>query len=56
MSSNMDEKRHKIFKKKDEIDESPDDSTDVFHRNMLERYSYIDCPNKHFKNDRYCQL
>ena len=29
-NSNMPEKRYKIFKKKDEIDELPDDSTDIF--------------------------
>ena len=54
LSSNMPEKRYKIFKKKDKIDELPDDSTDKFHRNMLVRY--IDCPNEHFKNGRYGQI
>ena len=42
------EKRYKIFKKKAETDELPDDSTDIFQRNMLDRC--IDRPNEHFKN------
>ena len=37
LNSNMLEKRYKIFKKKDKIDELPDDSTDIFQRNMLDR-------------------
>ena len=54
LNSKMLKKRYKIFKKKDEIDELPDDSTDIFQRNMLDRY--IDRPNKHFKNGRYRQI
>ena len=42
------EKRYKIFKMKAETDELPDDSTDIFQRNMLDRC--IDRPNEHFKN------
>ena len=48
LSSNMPEKRYKIFKKKDENNELHDDSTDIFLRNMLD--IYIDHPNEHFKN------
>ena len=54
LNSNIPEKRHKIFKKKDEIDELPDDNTDIFQRTMLDRY--IDSPNEHFKNGRYRQI
>ena len=54
LNSNMLKKHYKIFKKKDEIDELPDDSTDLFQRNMLDRY--IDRPSKHFKNGRYRQI
>ena len=54
LNSNMLEKRYKIFKKKDKIDELLDDSTDIFQRNMLDRY--IDRPNEHFKNGRYRQI
>ena len=50
----MPKKRYKIFKKKDEIDELPNDSTDLFQRNMLDRY--IDRPNEHFKNGQYRQI
>ena len=53
-NSNMPEKRYKIFKKKDEIDELPDDSTDIFQCDMLD--GYIDRPKKHFKNGRYRQI
>ena len=38
LNSNLPEKRFSIFKKKAEIDELPDDSTDIFQRNMLDRY------------------
>ena len=46
LNSNIPEKRYKIFKKKDEADELPDDSNDIFQRNTLDRY--IDRPNEHF--------
>ena len=42
-----------IFKK-NEISKLPVDNTDIFQRNMLDRY--IDCPNEHFKNGRYRQI
>ena len=37
-------KRYKIFQNKEEIDELPEDSNDIFQRNMLDRY--IDQPDK----------
>ena len=54
LNSNIPEKCHKIFKKKDKIDELPDDNTDIFQRTMLDRY--IDSPNEHFKNGPYRQI
>ena len=54
LNSNIPEKLYKIFKKKDEIDELPDDSTDIYQRNILDRY--IDHPNEHFKNGGYKQI
>ena len=48
LNINTPEKRDKIFKKKDEIDELPDDTTDILQLNMLDRY--IDHQNEHFKN------
>ena len=54
LNSNMPKKRYKIFKKKDEIDELSNDSTDLFQRNMLDRY--VDRPNEHFKNGQYRQI
>ena len=54
LNSNMPEKNYKMFKKKDEIGELPDDSTDMFQRNMLDRY--IARRNEHFINGRYRQI
>ena len=50
-NSNLPEKWFRIFKKKAKIDELPDDSTDIFQRNMLDRY--LDRPNENFKNGEY---
>ena len=49
--SNIPEKRYRIFVNKEEIDELPEDSTDIFQRNMLDRY--IDQPDKNFMSGRY---
>ena len=38
LNSNLRDKRYKIFKKKNEIYVLPDDSTDLFQRNMLDHY------------------
>ena len=46
LNSNILERRYRIFQNKEEIDELPDDSTDIFQRNMLDRY--IDQPDKNF--------
>ena len=54
MNSNLPEKRYRIFKKKAEIDELPDDSTDIFQRNMFDRY--LDRPNENFKNGEYISI
>lgn len=43
----MPEKRYKIFKQKDDIDESPDDSTNMFQCNIIDR---LDRLKEHFKN------
>ena len=51
LNSNLPEKRFRIFKKRAEIDELPGDSTDIFQRNLLDRY--LDRPNENFKNDEY---
>ena len=51
LNSNLPEKRFSIFKKKAEIDELPGDSTDIFQRNMLDRY--LDRQNENFKNGEY---
>ena len=51
LNSNLPEKHHKIFKKKVDTDELPDDSTDLFQRNMLDRY--LDRPTRDFENEKY---
>ena len=51
LNSNMPEKRYKIFQNKEEIDELPEDSTDIFECNILDRY--IDRPGKNFMAGRY---
>ena len=53
-NSNLPEDRYKICKSEEEIMELPEDSTDIYKRNMLDRY--IDRPNATFKNGKYSVL
>ena len=46
--------RCKIFYKKEELNELPDDSTDIFQRNILDRYT--NRPDSHFQNGKYAAL
>ena len=48
LNPNMLEKRYSIFKEKCRIDELPEDSTEIFHRNMLDRYLYGEISNTCF--------
>ena len=48
LKGNLPEKEYKIFKQKNEIDELPDDSTDFFQSNMLDRY--LNRPSESLKN------
>ena len=36
-NTNLPEKRYKICRSKEEIDELPENSTDIFQRNMIDR-------------------
>ena len=54
LNSNIPEKRYRIFQNKEEIHELPEDSTDIFQRNMLDRY--IDRPDKNFMAGRYSAI
>ena len=54
LNSNMPEKRYTIFKKKCQIDELPEDSTEIFQRNTLDRY--LDRPDESFKNGMYREI
>ena len=51
LNSNLPECRYRIFRKKEEFDELPDDSTDVFQRDMSDRST--DRPGSHFQNGKY---
>ena len=50
-NSNLPEKRYKICKSKDELSQLPEDSTDVFKRNNLDRY--VDRPDINFKGGKF---
>ena len=54
LNSNMPEKRYRIFKRKCQIGELPEDSTEIFQRNMLDRY--LDRPDESFKNGKYREI
>ena len=54
LNSNLSECPYIIFRKKEELDELPDGSTDIFQRNMLDRYTNI--PDSHFQNGEYAIL
>ena len=51
MNSILPEKSYKIFKKKADIYELPDDSTNLFQCNMLDRY--LDRQSQDFKNGKF---
>ena len=48
LNSNIPEKRYRVFRNKCLIDEPPEDSTEIFQCNMLDRY--LDRPDERFKN------
>ena len=50
----MPEKRYKVCKFKDELSQLPEDSTDVFKKNNLDRYT--ERPDKNFKGGKLSVL
>ena len=54
LNSNIPEKRYRIFWRKEDLDELPDDGTDVFPRKMLDRY--LDRPNREFQNGKFAVI
>ena len=50
-NTNLPDKRYRVCKSLPELKDLPEDSTDVFKRNMLDRY--IDRPDKNFKNGKF---
>ena len=53
-NNNLPENRFRICRSKEEIDELPEDSVDIFKRNMVERY--IERPNSTFAQGKYSVL
>ena len=53
-NSNLPEDRYRICRNEEEIKEMPEDSTDVFKRNMLDRY--VDRPNLTYLGGKYSAL
>ena len=49
----MPEKRYLMLRDKEDLDELPENSTDIFQRNMLNRY--LDWPDSNFEHDEYAQ-
>ena len=54
LNSNLPECPYRIFRKKEELDEILNDSTDIFQSNMLDRYT--DRPDSRFQNGKYAIL
>ena len=50
-NSNLPDKRYRVCRSEEEIANMPSDSTDIFKKNMLDRY--MDRPNEAFNNGRY---
>ena len=53
-NSNLPDNRYRIFKTEEEILNLADDETNVFKRNMLDRY--LDRPNTSFKNGKFSMI
>ena len=54
LNSNIPEKHYRIFRGKEDLDELPDNSTDVLQRNMLD--CYLDRPNREFQNGKFAVI
>ena len=54
LNSNVPEKRYSMFRSKGDLEGLPGDSTDVFQRNMLDRY--LDKPDAIFKSGKFAYL
>ena len=50
-NSNIPEKHFRVCLKEEESSELPENSQDIFQRNMLDRHK--DCPNSSFANGKY---
>ena len=52
-NSNMPEKRYRMFRDKEALDEHPEDGTYIFQRKMLDHY--LDRPDSNFHHGKYAQ-
>ena len=53
-NSNLPENRYRMFRSEKEIKELPDDSIDIYKRNMIDRY--IDRPDSVFQKGKYAKI
>ena len=53
-NSNLPENRYKMFRTHEDLSELPEDSTDIFKRNMLDRY--IDRQDSTFQGGKYAEI
>ena len=54
LNTNIPEKQYRIFRRKEDLDELPDNNTNVFQRNMLDRY--LDRPDREFQNGKFAVI
>ena len=54
LNSNVPEKRYRMFRSKEDLEGVPGDGTDIFQRNMLDRY--LDRPDATFKSGKFAYL
>ena len=53
LNSNMPKKRYRMLRDTEALDELPENSTDIFKRNMSDRY--LDRPDSNFQHGKYAQ-
>ena len=54
LNDNIAEKHYIIFRRKEDLDKFPDDSTDAFQWNMLDRY--LDRPDREFQYGKFAVI
>ena len=54
LRNNLPEKRYRVFRNKESLDELPNDSKGIFQRSMLDRY--IDRPDHSFQGGKFAYM